>query len=102
MTLFDQKLWVFGGSNGEETLDDLWNYDLLLKKWLKVVVKEFPEPRRGHSMVTYSSFMFLFGGIQDITKEKNDVYIFEFAKSNWSKIHTTTNRVYDCSPTLKP
>jgi hypothetical protein len=43
----------------------------------------------------------MFGGIQDITKEKNDVYIYEFTTKNWKKIHTTTNSVYDCSPTLK-
>ena len=43
----------------------------------------------------------MFGGIQDVTKEKNDVYIYETKKNTWSKIHTTTNSIYDCSPTLK-
>jgi len=43
----------------------------------------------------------MFGGIQDVTKEKNDIYIFQFEKAQWFKIHTTTNAVYDCSPTLK-
>ena len=43
----------------------------------------------------------MFGGIQDITKEKNDVYIYDFVQNNWKKIHTTTNSIYDCSPTLK-
>ena len=43
----------------------------------------------------------MFGGIQDVTKEKNDIYIFQLEKQIWSKIHTTTNSVYDCSPTLK-
>jgi hypothetical protein len=43
----------------------------------------------------------MFGGIQDVTKEKNDIYIYQLEKQQWSKIHTTTNSVYDCSPTLK-
>ena len=43
----------------------------------------------------------MFGGIQDITKQKNDVYIYDFELKKWKKIHTTTNSVYDCSPTLK-
>jgi N-acetylneuraminic acid mutarotase len=59
------------------------------------------QPRRGHSMVKYEDFIFMFGGIQDITKEKNDIYIFQIANSQWSRIHTTTNSIYDCSPTLK-
>lgn len=52
-------------------------------------------------MVTYKEYIFLFGGIQDVTKEKNDIYIFEFSQKKWNKIHTFTNSVYDCSPTLK-
>ena len=57
--------------------------------------------RRGHSMLSYSEYIFMFGGIQDVTKEKNDVYIYETKRNTWSKIHTTTNSIYDCSPTLK-
>lgn len=52
-------------------------------------------------MLSYGDYIFMFGGIQDVTKEKNDVYIYEPKKSSWSKIHTTTNSIYDCSPTLK-
>jgi N-acetylneuraminic acid mutarotase len=52
-------------------------------------------------MINYQNLIFLFGGIQDVTKEKNDMYIYQHEKLQWSKIHTTTNSVYDCSPTLK-
>lgn len=52
-------------------------------------------------MIKYEDYVFMFGGIQDVTKEKNDIYIFQLSKNQWSKIHTTTNSIYDCSPTLK-
>jgi hypothetical protein len=52
-------------------------------------------------MIKYENYLFMFGGIQDVTKEKNDIIIFQFDKGQWFKIHTTTNAVYDCSPTLK-
>lgn len=52
-------------------------------------------------MIKYQDFIFMFGGIQDVTKEKNDIYIFQIEKAQWNKIHTTTNSIYDCSPTLK-
>lgn len=52
-------------------------------------------------MVTYKDYLFLFGGIQDITKEKNDIFVYQSAGNNWSKIHTSTNSIYECSPTLK-
>jgi len=52
-------------------------------------------------MLSYNEYIFLFGGIQDVTKEKNDVHIYLPSKNEWNKVHTTTNSIYDCSPTLK-
>jgi N-acetylneuraminic acid mutarotase len=52
-------------------------------------------------MISYKEYVFLFAGIQDVTKEKNDVHIYHPDKNEWRKIHTTTNSIYDCSPTLK-
>lgn len=52
-------------------------------------------------MIEYQDHIFLFGGIQDVTKERNDVYVFRKSSNSWSKIHTSTNSVYECSPTLK-
>ena len=52
-------------------------------------------------MVNFKNHLFLFGGIEDITKEKNDVYAFNIGTKTWNKIQTSTNSVYDCSPTLK-
>ena len=52
-------------------------------------------------MICYKNHVFLFGGIQDITKEKNDVFVYQLGVNNWSKIHTSTNSIYECSPTLK-
>ncbi len=45
-------------------------------------------------MVTYGECIFLFGGITDVTREKNDIYVYEFNQNCWSKIHTYTNSVY--------
>jgi hypothetical protein len=30
------NLWIFGGTNGQKTLDDLWKFDLTNNKWAKV------------------------------------------------------------------
>lgn len=52
-------------------------------------------------MIMFENNVFLFGGIQDITKEKNDIYIYQSKNNSWNKIHTSTNSIYECSPTLK-
>jgi hypothetical protein len=45
--------------------------------------------------------MFLFGGIRKITKEQNDVTVYSIPRKRWVKIHSSTNELYDPSPTLK-
>lgn len=43
----------------------------------------------------------MFGGIQDVTKEKNDINIFTPSTQVWTKIMNSSNLVYECSPTMK-
>ncbi len=43
MTEADGKLLVFGGTNGEKTLNDLWTFDVKAKEWQRVDNKDTPE-----------------------------------------------------------
>lgn len=52
-------------------------------------------------MVAYQNYLVVFGGIQETTKEFNDIYLYSADDNRWSKIHSNTNSVYDSSPTLK-
>ena len=49
----------------------------------------------------HSGNLLLFGGMKQITKEQNDVSIYVVSKNRWVKVHSTTNNLYDPSPTLK-
>jgi hypothetical protein len=42
-------------------------------------------------MVGYSGHLFLFGGIQNITHEKNDLYLFSLDKLSWCKLQSNSN-----------
>jgi hypothetical protein len=33
MVLHEGDIWLFGGSNGKQTLNDFWKFDLKAKKW---------------------------------------------------------------------
>lgn len=41
------------------------------------------QTRNGHSLLTYKDKLLLFGGIHDITHEKNDMYIFNTRTKKW-------------------
>lgn len=38
-------------------------------------------------MVLYKNYFFLFGGIQNVTKEKNDIYALDLNTYKWINIH---------------
>lgn len=38
-----ESLYIFGGTNGEKTLDDMWRFDTKLKRWEKLEGENGPE-----------------------------------------------------------
>ncbi len=43
MVELDGNLWVFGGTNGTHTLNNMWKFSLADKKWKAVESKDTPE-----------------------------------------------------------
>ena len=37
-----KHLWIFGGINDHNTLDDMWKFDLTTKRWDKIEQKNSP------------------------------------------------------------
>ena len=42
MVLVDDKIWVFGGTNGQNTLNDFWKFDCKTNKWETIESKNVP------------------------------------------------------------
>ena len=45
-----------------------------------------PTARIGHSMVYYKEQLILFGGMEEIAHEKNDLLLFDFKVNEWKII----------------
>ena len=77
---------VFGGK-GEDNykLDDLWVFSFSTYCWDRVAEGDFkPLPRSGHSASIYrDQYMIVFGGILDVTKELDDVVIYDLKAQKW-------------------
>lgn len=82
MGVHDQKMYVFGGQeNDNKKLNDLWQFDLQTCQWSQVdqSTSDYkPTPRSGHSTIVYGEKMYIFGGILELTKELNDLVVFNF------------------------
>ena len=40
-SVFRDTLYIFGGTNGKKKMNDMWKFDLLGRKWMKIEPKEF-------------------------------------------------------------
>ncbi|ELT93946.1 hypothetical protein CAPTEDRAFT_218846 [Capitella teleta] len=83
-------LFVFGGDNGENMLNDLLRFDVKDKSWGRAFTTGAPPaPRYHHSAVVHESSMFVFGGYTgDIHSNsnltnKNDLFEYKFATGQW-------------------
>lgn len=79
---YNDKFYVFGGQDDDNNkLDDLWEFDTASGNWRKIQISEGalkPVARSGHSAVTHGTKMYIFGGILELTKELNDMVVFDF------------------------
>ena len=78
---------MFGGQDDENNkLNDLWEFDFTTKTWREIKNAEGeyqPSVRSGHTSVVYQDKMFIFGGILEITKELNDMIVFDFVHNKF-------------------
>jgi len=48
-TIYNDKMYVFGGTNGEVRYNDMWIYDLINESWETIKLKENPPVRYSSS-----------------------------------------------------
>ncbi|XP_076453190.1 leucine-zipper-like transcriptional regulator 1 isoform X2 [Babylonia areolata] len=87
---YKDALYVFGGDNGKNMLNDLLRFDVKDKSWGRAFTTgKPPAPRYHHSAVVHESSMFVFGGYTgDIHSNcnltnKNDLFEYKFNTGQW-------------------
>lgn len=68
-------------------MNDMWCFDLQTNVWSQVDQSNCeykPTPRSGHSSVVYGDKMYIFGGILELTKELNDLVVYNFESKCFS------------------
>jgi len=66
---------------------DLWELDLTTATWKEVTIPQgspSPPPRSGHSANIFNGKMYIFGGILELTKELNEMLIYDFKTCQFS------------------
>lgn len=78
-------MYIFGGKDDENNkCSDVWKFNFETNKWTEIQAIDEPLPRSGHTASIYKDhFMIIYGGIYEITKELNDMHIFDLKKDRW-------------------
>jgi len=86
----ENKVYVFGGQDDNNNkLDDVWCFDAATGSWGNIDYAEGdmkPCPRSGHTAVAAGDKMFIFGGILELTKELNDLAVFDMKKNKFIQV----------------
>lgn len=88
-TLFENKVWIFGGHGGlsysRTSFNDLYTFDLATKTWEQIEYaanSPVPDGRGGHSLFAFEGRLFVYGGWNS-EMQFNNVWEFHIDKKEW-------------------
>ncbi|KAJ5551104.1 hypothetical protein N7461_005802 [Penicillium sp. DV-2018c] len=81
---YNDKLFLFGGTNGVQWFNDVWSYDHIANSWTEVDCVGFiPVPREGHAAALVNDVMYVFGGRTDEGVDLGDLSAFRISTRRW-------------------
>ncbi|KAF1776332.1 Kelch-type beta propeller [Phytophthora cactorum] len=84
------RLIVFGGWDGRDTLNDLYEYSFVTNEWRKLeTTGNSPPHRYRHTAVIFGDNMFVFGGVDKTHSRFNDLQRLDLVTNTWSEVCTT-------------
>ncbi|EKD11987.1 uncharacterized protein L3040_005906 [Drepanopeziza brunnea f. sp. 'multigermtubi'] len=81
---FNEKLYLFGGTNGFQWFNDVWCYDPLSNMWTSLdCIGYIPAPREGHAAAIVDDVMYIFGGRTEEGADLGDLAAFRISSRRW-------------------
>ncbi|TGJ82823.1 hypothetical protein E0Z10_g5945 [Xylaria hypoxylon] len=84
MITYNDRLYLFGGTNGFQWFNDVWCYDPPTNKWTQLdCIGYIPSPREGHSAALIDDVMYVFGGRTEEGTDLGDLAAFRISSRRW-------------------
>ncbi|KAJ7107616.1 hypothetical protein C8R43DRAFT_1044594 [Mycena crocata] len=81
---FENRIIVFGGTDGQYHYNDTWSFDLTTRKWSELQCIGFiPSPREGHAAALVDDVIYIFGGRGVDGKDLSDLAAFKISNQRW-------------------
>lgn len=84
MVTYNEKLYLFGGTNGYLWFNDVWCYDPVTNSWTSLdCIGYIPAPREGHAAAIVDDVMYIFGGRTEEGADLGDLAAFRISSRRW-------------------
>ena len=81
---FADECFRFGGTNGTEWFNDVWEYHARSQIWKQLdCIGYIPEAREGHASAVCNDFMYVFGGRNEEGNDLGDLAAFHLPACRW-------------------
>ncbi|KAL9128793.1 MAG: hypothetical protein Q9217_002602 [Psora testacea] len=81
---WNEKLYLFGGTNGTQWFSDVWSYDPKTISWTQLdCIGYIPAAREGHSAALIGDVMYIFGGRTAEGTDLGDLAAFRITSRRW-------------------
>ncbi|RCI16759.1 hypothetical protein L249_2944 [Ophiocordyceps polyrhachis-furcata BCC 54312] len=84
MVTFNDRMYLFGGTNGFQWFNDVWCYDPSVSSWAQLdCIGYIPAPREGHAAALVDDVMYVFGGRTEEGSDLGDLAAFKISSRRW-------------------
>ncbi|KAI2466774.1 hypothetical protein F4781DRAFT_339400 [Annulohypoxylon bovei var. microspora] len=84
LVTYNDKMYLFGGTNGFQWFNDVWCYDPAVNKWAQLdSIGYIPVPREGHAASLVDDVMYVFGGRTEEGADLGDLAAFRIPSRRW-------------------
>ncbi|CAG8499773.1 1565_t:CDS:2 [Paraglomus brasilianum] len=81
---FNEKIYIFGGTDGKRRYNDTWCYDIRSNTWTELVcIGYIPLPRDSHGATLVGDVLYVFGGKGPEGEELGDLAAFRITNKRW-------------------
>lgn len=89
--IYGHSMYIFGGWDGHDTLQELFEYNVSSNMWIQLPLRGTPpRARYRHTAVVCGDAMFTFGGVDKTQYRFPDLHEYNFTHRHWSKVSTTS------------
>lgn len=84
MVSWNDRLYLFGGTDGVQWFNDVWCYSPHTNSWTQLeCIGYIPSPREGHAASLVGDVMYIFGGRTESGDDLGDLAAFRIGSRRW-------------------